>query len=152
MFLNYTTLTALPIHFDALDGGSCVYHASYIVLCERARNQILDEVGFSFEAMRDRGFFLAIAEIKAAYLKPLRARRVQVLSRLLSLSRSCLTVRHAFYERPVDTTELKDTGDAIDKLEGCAFRADYRFVSVRVSNQTRCDLPDDLKAVLARAS
>ncbi|MCE4047881.1 acyl-CoA thioesterase [Bacillus sp. Au-Bac7] len=49
-----------------------VYHANYLKFFERGRTALIEDIGYSYVAMEDAGYFAPVYDVQATYKKPLR--------------------------------------------------------------------------------
>ena len=67
------TVLALRVYYADTDAGGIVYHASYIVFCERGRTEFLRELGFDHgDLLASHGMAFVVRHIDAHYLAPSR--------------------------------------------------------------------------------
>ncbi len=64
---------ALRVYYEDTDAGGIVYHASYLRFAERARTEMLRELGFDATALlREHGILFAVRRCTVEYLRPAR--------------------------------------------------------------------------------
>jgi acyl-CoA thioester hydrolase len=148
MKIGITSLVQLSVYFDELDAGGVLYHASYIKLCDRARNIALAEAGCPTQSLFDNNHALAVVRCDNIFRKPLRMQDCLVASRLVSFSKRSLVVRHAIFDSKVDQKAIMDAGLEIDNVPGCYFSAETTLVSVHVKEMTSTPLPKYLRQAL----
>jgi len=68
------TVHTLPIrvYYEDTDMGGIVYYANYLKFIERARSEIVREMGLDQNAMKAAGIVFAISRVEADYLAPAR--------------------------------------------------------------------------------
>jgi len=81
------------VYYEDTDAGGIVYYANYLRYAERARTELLRELGFENSAiLAQKGVALAVRRVNAEYLKPAR------LDDALSVETRVLAVRGATVE------------------------------------------------------
>lgn len=61
------------VYYEDTDAGGLVYYANYLRYAERARTEMLREIGFeSTRMMEDDGLGLVVRDLSASYIKPAR--------------------------------------------------------------------------------
>jgi acyl-CoA thioester hydrolase len=68
---KYPSITYRVAYADT-DQMAMVYHANYLVLFERARNNLLRDVDYSYAQMEADGFLLPVLEAHVNYHQPAR--------------------------------------------------------------------------------
>ncbi len=70
--MSLHTLT-LRIYYEDTDAGGMVYHARYLGFAERARTELLRDLGVPHqELVRDHGVIFVVRRVKMDYLRPAR--------------------------------------------------------------------------------
>lgn len=84
---------AIRVYYEDTDAGGIVYYANYLRYAERARTELLRELGFENSALlAQKGVALAVRRVNAEYLKPAR------LDDALCIETRVLAVRGATVE------------------------------------------------------
>jgi acyl-CoA thioester hydrolase len=143
-----TDITVTPIHADDLDAGAVLYHANYLRVCERVRNQLLAHLGFSFPEMLAKDLVLAVVKCNNEYRRPVGMHPIAVATRVVQWSEQSLVIRHAMYPADVDRALLEARGDAVDSLKGCYFSAETTLVSASLAKRAAVPLPLDLRLAM----
>ena len=63
---------ALTVYYEDPDMAGIVYYANYLRYIERARSEIVEEVGLDQNAMRARDIVFAVTRVEADYLSSAR--------------------------------------------------------------------------------
>ena len=63
---------ALTVYYEDTDMAGIVYYANYLRYIERARSEIVEEVGLNQNAMRAKGIVFAVTRVEADYLSSAR--------------------------------------------------------------------------------
>lgn len=64
---------SVRVYYEDTDAGSVVYHANYLNFFERARTELLRELGFEQNQLRDDyGIIFAVRAMQIDYLRPAR--------------------------------------------------------------------------------
>ena len=73
MFEGYLHRFPLRVYFEDTDAAGIVYYANYLHFTERARTEMMREIGMaSSETMANEGVALAVRHCKVEYLRPAR--------------------------------------------------------------------------------
>lgn len=62
----------VKVRYAETDAMGVVHHASYIVWFELGRTDYIEQLGFTYAEMEEKGFLLPVLDIHASYKKPLR--------------------------------------------------------------------------------
>lgn len=60
----------IKAQFFDVDSMNVVWHGNYIKYLETARCELLDEIGYNYEAMKNDGFAFPIVKLDIKYAKP----------------------------------------------------------------------------------
>ena len=64
---------SVRVYYEDTDAGGVVYHANYLNFFERARTEMLRELGFEQDQLRDDyGIIFAVRAMQIDYLRPAR--------------------------------------------------------------------------------
>lgn len=69
------TSAEIVVPFHDLDPVEIVWHGHYVKYLEVARDQLMNRIGYSHEAMRASGFVWPVVEMKLRYLQAARLRQ-----------------------------------------------------------------------------
>jgi acyl-CoA thioester hydrolase len=70
---NGTHQFRLRVYYEDTDAGGIVYHANYLRFAERARTELLRDLGVPHAALvADHGLMFVVRRIKLDYLRPAR--------------------------------------------------------------------------------
>jgi YbgC/YbaW family acyl-CoA thioester hydrolase len=128
MILGNTHVHYADVTFDLLDAGNGLYHANYLVLSDRARGGVFEDVGYPLHELWEDGYALLVREVSSEFLKPVTAgAKLAILSRVTVHSERALTVSQEFAARGdlpnvnlhgsfVDGAGLLEPGDVICRL------------------------------------
>ncbi len=86
---------AFRVYYEDTDSGGIVYYANYLRFLERARTEVLRELGFEQARLaRDTGIAFAVRSLAIEYLKPARLDDViEVKSSVKKLGRAQVVFR-----------------------------------------------------------
>jgi len=70
--LEYVHKLELKIDYADTDMMAVVYHANYLKFFERGRTALIEDIGYSYVAMEEEGYFAPVYDVQATYKKPLR--------------------------------------------------------------------------------
>lgn len=62
----------IRVYYEDTDMGGIVYYANYLKFIERARSEIVRDLGLDQNAMKAAGIVFAISRVEADYLAPAR--------------------------------------------------------------------------------
>lgn len=63
---------ALTVYYEDTDMAGVVYYANYLRYIERARSEIVEQMGLDQNAMRARGLVFVVTRVEADYVSPAR--------------------------------------------------------------------------------
>lgn len=64
------TILTYRVPYADTDQMGVVYYANYLTLFERARNEFLREIGYTYKTFEADGFMLPVAEARCFYKRP----------------------------------------------------------------------------------
>ena len=95
----------VTVYVEDTDYGAVVYHANYIKFMGRARNELLQAIGYELRTLAEQDLFFVVTNIDIDYKKPARlGDKLVVHSRLLEHSRITLT-----FQQTITATEDSNT-------------------------------------------
>lgn len=108
---RYEVETTFHVRYAETDAMGIVHHASYLVYFEEGRSAYIRAKGSSYAMIERSGYFLAVTDVQARYLRPahyddlvvVRCRLSEVRSRTLSFEYEIATV---------ETGEVNVTGSS----------------------------------------
>lgn len=62
----------VKVRYAETDAMAVVHHASYIVWFELGRTDFIEQLGYTYAGMEEKGYLLPVLEIHASYKKPLK--------------------------------------------------------------------------------
>lgn len=62
----------LTVYYEDTDMAAVVYYANYLRYIERARSEIVEQMGLDQNAMRERGLVFVVTRVEADYLSAAR--------------------------------------------------------------------------------
>ncbi|MEK9673470.1 MAG: tol-pal system-associated acyl-CoA thioesterase [Rhodospirillaceae bacterium] len=96
--------TPIRVYYEDTDAGGIVYYANYLKFAERARSEMLRELGFDNPGlMAQKGVALAVRRVAVDYLRPAR------LDDLLTVETRVLDVKGASLDLAQAMTRDGDT-------------------------------------------
>lgn len=74
----------IRVYWEDTDAGGIVYHANYLKFMERARSDLLRQLGFGQDAQRGRddGVLLSLLRSTSTTIEPLNSMTILKLSRV----------------------------------------------------------------------
>jgi len=97
------------VRYAETDAQQIVHHASYIVYFEEGRSEYLRQQGTSYADFEKSGFFLAVTDVTAKYIKACRYDDKLTVRCHVSNARS-RTIEFKYEIIHADTGELRVTG------------------------------------------
>lgn len=97
------------VRYAETDAQQIVHHAAYIVYFEEGRSEYLRQQGTSYADFERSGFFLAVTEVNAKYLKASRYDDKLTVACWVAESRS-RTILFEYEIRESETNELRVIG------------------------------------------
>ena len=96
------------IYYEDTDAGGIVFHANYVNYMERARTEMLREVGFSqHKLIEDEGIFFVVAELGLRYLASARLDdQLIVETSIKAVGNASLRVQQNVLKQVADTESL----------------------------------------------
>jgi len=70
--LFYQSEIDLKIDYADTDMMGVIYHANYLKFFERGRTGLIEDLGYSYLEMENKGYFAPVYDVYAQYKKPLR--------------------------------------------------------------------------------
>ncbi len=130
----------LRVYYEDTDAGGIVYYANYLRFAERARTEMLRDLGFENSAlMGDAGLAFAVRACGIEYLKPaLLDDRLEVHTQVLRIGGASLEMEQI----------VRRNGDAIAELN-------VKLVCMHVSGSSAgrpSRIPADIRAALENHS
>jgi acyl-CoA thioester hydrolase len=91
---NGTHHHPIRIYYEDTDAGGIVYHASYLRFAERARTEMLREIGFAHQRLVDEhSLAMVVRHLEIGYVKPARLDDlVTVRTNVVALGRASLKI------------------------------------------------------------
>lgn len=127
-----THILPVKVYYEDTDMGGVVYYANYLKFIERARSEIVEELGVDQNEMKADGFVFAVTRVVADYLAPAK----------LGDALDVKTTHRA-------TSPLRWLFDqAVWRGEHCLFRAEVTAVCMTTAGRP-VRLPAELRAQLA---
>lgn len=120
----------LKARFFDVDSMNVVWHGNYVKYMEIARCELLDEIGYGYEKMKQDGFVFPIVKMDIKYIKPIFFNDdIQIEARLLKSD--------GFLKFNYEISSIK-TGDKLSI-------ANTSQMAVRICDYTTCfELPNEL--------
>ena len=102
---------AVRVYYEDTDEGGIVYHAAYLRFAERARTEMLRELGFDHIALRrEQGILFAVRRCTVEFMKPARLDDLlEVETVLLKLGGARLVLRQTVLlaDQPIVQLEVE---------------------------------------------
>ena len=94
MITHRTHHHPIRVYYEDTDAGGIVYHASYLRYAERARTEMLRDIGFPHQRLVDQhGLAMVVRRLEIDYLRPARLDDlVTVHTNVVALGRASLKI------------------------------------------------------------
>jgi tol-pal system-associated acyl-CoA thioesterase len=127
------------VNFEDVDAGGGVYHPNYLNFLERARSQMLRNMGYSFSKMLKQGLAFVVAENYQIYKKPaFLDDELVVTTQVVALKRSSLKVQQLIFKQ--EESEIPKYDDQALAIHV----AQLRLVCVDLSTKKPFEIPSDI--------
>jgi YbgC/YbaW family acyl-CoA thioester hydrolase len=136
----------MEVPFDDIDAGGVLYNAHYLKYCDRARNNIFKDSGWSWQR------FVADECVLAEYRRAIQQGFVWVVTRFLSESDRVLHASHAFL--PGELTQesvrqkVSNHHGSLESIRGVQFRGSFKLVPVAVGQMVPATMPAEFVAAI----
>lgn len=103
-------ITTLRVYYEDTDTGGIVYYANYLKFAERARTEVLRDLGIAQRALMDSdGLAFAVRRCEVDYLAPARLDdELEVRTTLRALGHASLDLDQAIFRRQPDGGEARE--------------------------------------------
>lgn len=68
----YVSSRNIELYYADTDMMGVIYHANYLKFFERGRTGLIEDLGYSYLEMENKGYFSPVYDVYAQYKKPLR--------------------------------------------------------------------------------
>jgi len=91
----------LKIYYEDTDSGGVVYYANYLKFIERARTEIINELGFTLNSLlKDHDRLFLVKKIECDYIESCKLEdTLTVKSKILSLKNASLELEQNIYKK-----------------------------------------------------
>ena len=117
----------VAVRWSELDPYAHLNHAVYLTMCETARIDLLDQIGWGLDAMRDRGFQIVVVELTARFLAPAEYGDHLVVETTVAEVSRASTTWHQEMTRDDERIFVVDVKAAMTDLEGRLLRPAAEF-------------------------
>jgi len=106
----FLTETTFHVRYAETDAMGIVHHSSYIVYFEEARSDYTRQRGSDYALFERDGFYLAVTEVNARYVKPARfGQQVTVRTWIESLQSRAMTFAYEIVDTASRATHVTGT-------------------------------------------
>lgn len=137
----------LRVYYEDTDTGGIVYYANYLKFAERARTEVLRDLGITQSVLMEReGLAFAVRRCEVDYLSPARLDdELEIRTTLRALGAASLDLDQAIYRRPTeDGTAERELARLVIRL--AVIKRDGRPTRLPVQ------LADQLRVLVAQAA
>lgn len=115
------------VRWSELDPYAHLNHAVYLTICETARIDLLDQIGWGLNAMKERGFQIVVVEVNARFIAPAEyGDELSVETKVADVSRAS-TVWHQQIFRDDERLFSMHVKAAMTDLDGKLLRPPAEF-------------------------
>lgn len=108
---RYVASTTFHVRYAETDAMGIVHHASYIVYFEEGRSSYARQRGSDYANFERGGYFLAVSEVNARYIKPAKYdQRVTLYCWIVEMQSRALTFAYEIVD--AETGDLFVTGQS----------------------------------------
>ncbi|CAI9385929.1 acyl-CoA thioesterase [Niallia circulans] len=68
----FISIRDIELYYADTDAMGVVYHANYLKFFERGRTGLIEDIGYDYLEMENKGYFAPVYDVYAMYKKPLR--------------------------------------------------------------------------------
>lgn len=132
------TIYKLPIriYYEDTDTGSVVYHASYLRFAERARSEMLRDMGYDHaRLLKEKAIGFVVRHMEIDYLRPaVLDDLLEVRSRILRIGGASFDLQQTVYRQDEMIADMKVV-----------------LVCMDTKNFSAARLPDDMRALFSKS-
>ena len=90
----------LKVFYEDTDSGGVVYYANYLKFFERARTEVITEIGLSNKKLlEENGIFIIVKSCNIEYKKPAKLEdQLEVKSSIISISNTSFKMKQKVYK------------------------------------------------------
>ncbi|MHB8482990.1 MAG: acyl-CoA thioesterase [Nitrospiria bacterium] len=90
----------ISVYYEDTDCGGVVYYANYLKYFERARTELLENLGFPLLKLMEEGSIFTVVQCEIFYRSPAKYRDVlRIETRLTGVTRTVLSFRYRIHEK-----------------------------------------------------
>jgi acyl-CoA thioester hydrolase len=143
----------VEVPFDLLDAGMVVYHANYLVLCDRARWAALSHAGYPAHKLWSENMALVIRENHSEYFRPaVMAQKLIILTSSIEASNASFKVLQrivpAEMYRELEFPDGFHSGEITVDRKQVIHQLLIKLACVTLKPTRSARIPDQLKSVL----
>ena len=107
----------LKVYYEDTDAGSVVYYANYLKFMERARSNVLENLGFTNKSLIEKnGIYVIVKSCNINYLKPASLEDdLEIKSNIKEITKTSFFVSQKVFKSNVQITEAEVHLVTIDK-------------------------------------
>ncbi|MEH7109631.1 MULTISPECIES: acyl-CoA thioesterase [Bacillaceae] len=69
---HFISTREIQLYYADTDMMGVIYHANYLKFFELGRTGLIEDIGYSYVAMEESGYFAPVYDVQVTYKKPLR--------------------------------------------------------------------------------
>ena len=107
----------LKVYYEDTDAGGVVYYANYLKFMERARSNVLENLGFTNKSLIEKnGIYVIVKSCNISYLKPASLEDdLEIKSNIKEITKTSFFVSQKVFKSNVQITEAEVHLVTIDK-------------------------------------
>lgn len=110
------TSCEIDVEFYDLDPMNVVWHGNYIKYLEKARCDMLEKLGYSYEDMKKDGCVYPVAKMELKFVKPVEFKQKLVVKSRIERVEPSLEIKYKIVD--------KNTGETVFKAKSMQIRVD----------------------------
>jgi acyl-CoA thioester hydrolase len=68
----FVSIREIQLYYADTDMMGVIYHANYLKYFELGRSGLIEDIGYSYVAMEEAGYYAPVYDVQVTYKKPLR--------------------------------------------------------------------------------
>ena len=106
----------IKIYYEDTDAAGVVYYANYLKYLERARTELLSDIGIGIKDYHDTGYFFAVTHVDIHYMQPARLGDIiSVTTETVEMRNASLKIKHLISRDGTPLAEALITVACINK-------------------------------------
>jgi tol-pal system-associated acyl-CoA thioesterase len=135
------------IYYEDTDAGGVVYYANYLKFFERARTEMIRDLGFSQQELaKKENIIFVVKNCQISYNYPARLDdKLLINSEMLSIKGPIINIRQTIY-KILDKSDVKNNDDKGKNLADLT----VQIIVVRADSFKPCRLPNNIADIFSK--